>query len=288
MAAELDPELVAAADRNFIGSYVKLAEHQAEGSVQRFGSVTAFVSALPISFLNGGVAPGPATAGDLQAALEWLDERAYPYEIWIGEQFADQHVASLTARGFERATWPIPTMMLRPVREPPPPRDGVTVRPVEDEAALDEHVAMLVDDGLPRDVAGPMYSASFANDPDVQIFTAYLDGRPVGSSLAIRTGSVCGVYSVGTKPDARRRGVATAATWAAIGAGAAWASTLVVLQSSEMGYPVYVGMGFEVLKRYAVFHRWADQGIVIGTTGRRPTLPAMNAQSGARRAPPGR
>jgi hypothetical protein len=30
---------------------------------------------------------------------------------------------------------------------------------------------------------------------------------------------------------------------------------MAVLQSSEMGYPVYLSMGFEVLKRYAVFHR---------------------------------
>lgn len=251
----MSPDLVAAADRNFIGSYVKLAEHQAEGSVQRFGSVTAFVSALPISFLNGGVAPGPATAGDLQAAIEWLDERAYPYEIWIGEEFADEHGAALAASGFERVTWAIPTMILRPVAEPPPPGDGVTVRAVEDGAALEEHIAMQVDQGFPVEVARTMYSASFAHDPDVQIFTAYLDDRPVGSSIAIRTGAVSGVYSVGTKPDARRRGVGTAATWAAVSAGAGWGCTMVVLQSSDMGYPVYLGMGFEVIKRYVLFHR---------------------------------
>jgi GNAT superfamily N-acetyltransferase len=250
-----DPDVVAAADRNFIGAYEKLAQHQAAGSVQRFGPATAFVSGLSISFLNGCIAPGAAAAADLEAAVEWLDERPYPYEIWIGEQFADPHVAALAAMGFEREAWAMPSMMIRPTIEPPPPRDGVTVRAVDDEAALAEHVAMLVEDGLPIAVAGPMYSSSFANDPDVQIFTAYLDGRPVGSSLAIRTGDVCGVYSVGTKPDARRRGVGTAATLAAVIAGAGWGCAMVVLQSSEMGCPVYLGMGFEVLKRYTVFHR---------------------------------
>lgn len=250
-----DPDVVAAADRNFIEAYEKLAEHQAAGAVQGFGAVTAFVSGLPISFLNGCIARGAADASDLEVAVEWLDERPYPYEIWIGEEFAGSHAAALAAKGFEREAWAMPSMMIRPIVEPPPPRDDVTVRAVDDQAALDEHVAMLVDDGLPKAVAVPMYSASFANDPDVQAFTAYLDGQPAGSSLAIRTGDVCGVYSVGTKPDARRRGVGTAATWAAVSAGAGWGCSMAVLQSSEMGYPVYLGMGFEVLKRYAVFHR---------------------------------
>ena len=81
-----DPDVVAAADRNFIGAYEKLAEHQAAGAVQSFGAVTAFVSGLAISFLNGCIALA-AAAADLEAAVEWLDERPYPYEVWIGEQF---------------------------------------------------------------------------------------------------------------------------------------------------------------------------------------------------------
>lgn len=259
VAADLDadagPDLVGAADRNFIGSYEKLAEHQEAGSVQRFGSVTAFVSGLPISFLNGGIVPGAATAADLEAAVEWLDERGYPYEIWIGEAFADEHGSALTANGFARSAWPIPTMILRPPAEPPPPAVGVSVRAVEDAAALEEHIAMQVEQGFPEEAARRMYSAPFVGDPDVRIFTTHLDGRAVGSSIAIRTGAVSGVYSVGTLPAARRRGVGTAATWAAVGAGAGWGATMVALQSSEMGYPVYRGMGFEVLNRYALFHR---------------------------------
>jgi GNAT superfamily N-acetyltransferase len=255
VAADLEPDLVAAADQNFIGSYEKLAEHQEAGSVQRFGSVTAFVSGLPISFLNGGIAPGAATAAELEAAVEWLDERGYPYEVWIGEAFADEHGSALTAIGFERSSWPIPTMILRPPAEPAPPAAGVTVRAVEDDATLEEHIAMQVEQGFPEEAARRMYSASLARDPDVRIYTAYLEGQAVGSSIAIRTGAVSGVYSVGTRPDARRRGVGTAVTWAAVGAGAGWGATMVALQSSEMGYPVYREMGFEVLNRYALFHR---------------------------------
>ncbi len=75
----------------------------------------------------------------------------------------------------------------------------------------------------------------------------------MGTSLAIRTGEVAGVYAVGTLRDARRRGVGTAATWAAVAASRAWGCDKVVLQASEMGFPMYVDMGFRTVVRYAIF-----------------------------------
>lgn len=89
-------------------------------------------------------------------------------------------------------------------------------------------------------------------DPDVRPFTVRLEGRPAGASLAIRTGAVAGVYAVGTLEAARRRGVGTAATWAAVAAGRAGCD-MVMLQSSEMGYPMYEAMGFRTVGRYATF-----------------------------------
>lgn len=246
---------MASADRNFIGAYEKLVEHQAAGSVQRFGPVTAFVSALPISFLNGCIVVEPAIPADLSAAIDWLDERGYPYEIWIREGLVGDASADLPARGFEQRPWLMPGMAIRPRPEPPSPADGITVRQVRDEAGLEEHIGLMRESGVPEKAARAMYARSFATDPDVRIFTAYLDGRPVGNSIAIRTGAVAGVYAVGTRPEARRRGVGTAVTWAAVCAGHAWGCSTVVLQSSEMGFPVYTAMGFEVIVRYAVFHR---------------------------------
>lgn len=250
-----DPALVAAADRNFIGSYEKLAEHQPAGSVRSFGPVTAFVSGLAASFLNGCVAPGPAAPTEIGEAVDWLNDRDYPYEIFIAEHVADEHEGELARRGFERGRWAMPAMMIRPVADPPAPRAGVSVRGVDDERAIDELLGMQVDGGMPEETARGMFSASFLSDPDVRIFTAYLDGGAVGSSIAIRTGDVSGVYAVGTRPEARRRGVGTAATWTAVSAGYEWGCPMVVLQSSEMGYPVYLAMGFQVLNRYAVFDR---------------------------------
>jgi ribosomal protein S18 acetylase RimI-like enzyme len=60
-----------------------------------------------------------------------------------------------------------------------------------------------------------------------------------------------GIYAVGTARDHRRLGYGRAVTWAAIEAGVeAWGGTFAVLQSSEMGVPVYASMGFTVIGRY--------------------------------------
>lgn len=251
-----DPDLVRAADRNFIGSYEKLAQHQPAGSVRRFGMLTAFVTGLPVSFLNGCVASGQAAAAEMGEAVEWLNKRSYPFEIFIAEDFAAEREPELAARGFERSRWAMPAMWIQPPAEPPPARPGVAVRAVDDRASVDELLAMQIGAGMPEPIARGMFAASFVEDPDVRIFTAYLDGRPAGNAIAIRTGDVSGVYAVGTLPGARRRGVGTAATWAAVAAGHDWGCAAVVLQSSEMGYPVYLAMGFAVLNRYAVFDRW--------------------------------
>jgi ribosomal protein S18 acetylase RimI-like enzyme len=82
-----------------------------------------------------------------------------------------------------------------------------------------------------------LYSRSLVADPDVQLFVAQLEGRPVGKSVAIRTGA-SGVYDVATVKSARRRGVGSALTRGAITAGQAWGLDAIVLQSSQMGLPV--------------------------------------------------
>jgi hypothetical protein len=85
------------------------------------------------------------------------------------------------------------------------------------------------------------------------MFIGRVDGRPVGSSFLTRTGSLAGIYAVGTATAARKRGVGTAVTWAAVAAAGDWGCDAVVLQASEMGYPVYVKMGFKSVVDYARF-----------------------------------
>ena len=146
----------------------------------------------------------------------------------------------------------MPGMVLSPVPKSPMEPPGVTVD-VVDEAGVDEWRHVLTDSWLPTEVAEQLFPTSLGTDPDVRLFTARLDGRPVGASVAIRTGDVSGVYGVVTVPTARRRGVGTAATWAAVGAGRSWGCGTISLQASEMGYSSYRKMGFRTVLCYTTF-----------------------------------
>lgn len=247
-----DGDLRRAADRNFIGSFAKLAEHTDGGSVRRFGSVVGFITGLPLPIFNGVIVLEPARLQDVDAAADWVRGAGVPHWAWLRESLAVDLAGHLEARGFERRPWLQPVMAIRPPATRPEPSEGVTVHPVEDEAGLEEHIRHMIDSGVPEPMIRRMYVPGFAFDPDVRLFTSCLDGRPMGNSIAIRTGTTSGVYAVGTREEARRRGVGTAATWAAVDAGREWGCSLVVLQSSEMGFGVYEAMGFEVIDRQLI------------------------------------
>jgi ribosomal protein S18 acetylase RimI-like enzyme len=102
-------------------------------------------------------------------------------------------------------------------------------------------------------VSERVFSRSFAADAEVRLFMARLGDRPAGTSIAIRTGSVSGVYNVAVAEACRRRGVGTALTWAAVGAGKAWGCDPIVLQSSTMAYSMYEAMGFRTVVPYSMF-----------------------------------
>jgi GNAT superfamily N-acetyltransferase len=248
------PELVDAANLSFIGSYKTLVEHCPQGDIREINGVFAFSTRLPLSLFNGCIVVGPTSPPEFEAALAWIDERGLPYRVWIDEERAPGLTGVALARGLDPDPVPYPGMVLHPVPDPPAPSSGVTVIPVT-RADLSEHQGVRVEGGLPLDLARRLFPPSFAADPNVRLFSARLEGRPVGAAVAIRTGNVAGVYAVGTLPAARRRGVGTAATWAAVAAGRAWGCDTVVLQSSAMGFSMYAAMGFRTVVPYATFMR---------------------------------
>ena len=238
-----DSTLVAAAHLSFIGSFAKLVEHSPRGEIHSTSPVFAFVTGLREPLFNGCVVVEPATSEELAASLEWLSRQGVPYKVSIVEHLAPELEEIVLAHGLVLdAAPPYPGMVLHPVPAPAAPPPGVTVLPGTVEGVADY---------LP---------ASFAADPNVKVFHARLDGRPVGSSVAIRTGDVSGVYAVGTLPEARGRGVGTAVTWAAVAAGSAWGCDVIVLQASEMGLSLYERMGFRTVVRYITFTGGAGGG----------------------------
>jgi GNAT superfamily N-acetyltransferase len=251
-------DLVEAANASFVDSFRKLVRHMPTGEIRERGGIFAFTTRLPIALFNGCVAVEPTTQSEFHTAVDWIDSKAIPSRTWVDEERAPGIVPAALERGFVRDPVPYPGMVLETIPEPPAPPDGMTIVAVTRQT-WDEHLTVRVGAGLSPDLARRLYSLSFAEDPDVRLFTVRLDGQPMGASAAIRTGHIGGVYAVGTLESARRRGVGTAASWAAVAAIRAWGCDTAVLQASEMGYRVYAAMGFRTIVPYATLRRGAPR-----------------------------
>jgi GNAT superfamily N-acetyltransferase len=245
-------DLVQAADESFIASFRKLAQHVAQGETNEAGSIFSFSTGLPLSGFNGCVVTQETSSTELAASLAWVAARAVPFRVWIAESLAAGLAEVPTSYGLEPAAGLYPGMVLHPIPDAPTSSAGVSVVPIF-EPTLDEFISVVEESGLQAELAHRLISPSFAADPDVQLFVGRLDEKPVGTSIAIRSRSACGVYNVGTLPSARRRGVGTALTWAAVEAGRAWGCDTIVLQSSAMGLSMYADMGFQTVARYVTF-----------------------------------
>jgi len=214
-----ESELIAAANENFLGSFAKLVEHVPNAWLRRDSGLFVFATGLPVRLFNGCVVHGRVATAALEDAVAWVRTFGVPYYVWIAEGLGHDLAGSLRRIGISANPTIYPNMVLHPVPDPPAPPRDVDVDVTSDaDVFVDFSVAL----GSPRAVIERVFSRSFAGDAQVRLFMARLGDRPAGTSIAIRTGSVSGVYNVGVAEACRRRGVGTALTWAAVGAGKAW------------------------------------------------------------------
>jgi len=244
-------DLALLANRHWVDAYRRLIDDMG-GEWRDFGAVHAFNGGIPLAFANGTLALEPATAAELEAAIDWLSGSGFPYRVRI-DSSRNSHLLDVPGRlGLVRDGERMPGMVLRPIPSAPPPAPGISVIRV-DADSYDEYIDLIVDGGLTRHGAQISFPPRLVDEPGVALFCARLDGAPAATSLVTRTGDSAGIYAVGTVEHARRRGLGTAVTWAAVEAARAWGCSAVVLQASELGYPVYLQMGFEPVVEYSRF-----------------------------------
>jgi len=132
-----------------------------------------------------------------------------------------------------------PALVLSPLPAAVPPAPpGLDIRLVTDDTGLADF----------RTVSGTSVtwvpSLAAATDPGVGLFVGYAEGKPVATSRFTVQDGVADINGVVTLPEARRRGYGTALTWACVAEGRGRGCDAADLTATEMGYPVYIKMGF--------------------------------------------
>jgi hypothetical protein len=84
-------------------------------------------------------------------------------------------------------------------------------------------------------------------------FLAYLDDQPVATSELFLGAGVAAIVWVGTVPSARRQGIGAAITLAPLLEARRLGYRIGSLMASELGYPVYLNLGFKEYSRFPVY-----------------------------------
>jgi GNAT superfamily N-acetyltransferase len=242
------------ADANVVGAF-SLAQEQfgdPRSEQKRFGAVDAVAIGVDVAFYNPVLALDPASRpDDVLEAISWIEGKGLPVSVQVRADVDPGVREAFEALGMVADSWATPVMVLEPVPPGPSAPPGIVITIGGTELFDDWHAALGSGETFRR-VFGPALIA----DPSVRLAVGYLAGEPVSGAAAVRTEQTIGVYAVGTVEAARRRGIGRAVTWAAIDAGrAAWGGSIAILQSSDMGVPVYHSMGFEEVSRYIGFER---------------------------------
>ena len=224
---------------------------------RQFGRVETIPLSHDVSFYNAVLALDPAAAvEDVVKAVEWTASLGVDPSVHLIDGTDPAIPGALESRGL-LAGDPSPAMVVQPIPrtlDAPLPR-GASVRSGGLELAEAWYAAL---EGSERFQG--TFNAALIGNPSVRIAVAELDGAPAAGAMTIGSDrGVAGVYAVATVERARRLGLGRAATWAAIRAAAeAWGSTIAVLEATEMGVPLYAGMGFSQVGAITVFSRPVD------------------------------
>ena len=143
-----------------------------------------------------------------------------------------------------------PALALTPLPQPeelPAPPSGLDIQLVTTLAAFEDFSAIAQTSG--RWVP----SLEAATDPAVALFVGYVGGLPAATARLGVYGAIGDINGVVTVPAFRRRGFGTALTWAAIAEGARRGCTAMTLTATDMGYPIYLRMGFEPVCTYRTY-----------------------------------
>ena len=189
----------------------------------------------------------------LAESIHRLNLRRVPGVFMVSAQAADKVGGRIAALGLSEAG-EAPMMVF--TGQPSAVSAGYHVTQVDNETDL-AVVADLVASAFDLDRAwiGRTFAspALLASSDAVQFFIAKATGRPMSTLTTTGAGSVVGIWSMATWPEAQRRGAGKAALLGAIERKQACGAELFYLIATPAGQPLYVATGFKTVETFPLF-----------------------------------
>jgi GNAT superfamily N-acetyltransferase len=248
---DLSPSAQALAIKANLYAFFKSMRHSPAATVYDRSYGFQWHTAIPHPWFNGILVSRPPAENAAQAIAETL---AY---------FRSRHVSSFTwwlAPHLEPSAWaehllPLgfqydhqtPGMAIDLADLPPKSPHPLVIRRVEDRQTLSEWVdTFLLGFEMPASMA-PAILALFEGlgiNLPIRHYLGYLEDEPLAVSSLFLGEGVAGVYDVATRAAARGQGIGSRMTLAPLYAARQMGYQTGILQSSQMGYPIYQRLGF--------------------------------------------
>jgi GNAT superfamily N-acetyltransferase len=195
----------------------------------------------------------------IDGLLARLRARGRPAVWWTSRNSRPADIGKrLLARGLE--AWPAwPGMAMDLALLPPPPRhEDFSVEVCRSPAQLADQLSVLESLDMRGIFSGAFERmaerAGLGPEQTWQHFVGRLaNGRAVACASVCTAGEAAGLYAVAVAEDARRRGFGRAVSLAALQAGADRGLRFGVLQSSQLGFSVYRGIGLSLVCRLQAY-----------------------------------
>ena len=195
---------------------------------------------------------------EIEASLQRMRSHGVPGSWHVGPSMRPPDLGGrLIAHGFEYVGDDIGMSVdLSELPERVPVPENLVIERVHDEAGLAAWVEALGsgfgEGPVEAEWVGEMYRRLGFEGP-WRHYLGILAGEPVATATSFFGAGVAGIYFVCTVERARRRGIGAAVTLSALREARKMGYGVGVLGSSEMGYPVYRGLGFEEYCRIGLY-----------------------------------
>lgn len=260
---DLSDEALVTAIRANLGDLFRVMSSAVPGGGLENGKFTRWHTPLPHPWFNGVLSTGPFEEADdvfiEETVLYFRGKGVGTFTWWMDPplQASDWEPAlSKHGFGFDHGT-PGMAVDLEALDGSQPRVDGLEVRVAADEESLRTWTKVFVKGyGLPADWENLVFELwlKLSSDARLRNYIGYLNGEPVSTSCLVYGGGAAGIYSVSTLPEARGKGIGAAITLVPLLEAREIGYRIGTLQSSEMGFNVYKGLGFRHLCQIENFH----------------------------------
>ena len=195
---------------------------------------------------------------EIEASLQRMREHEVPGSWHVGPSMRPPDLGRrLIAHGLEYGGDDIGMAVdLSALPHEVPVPDDFVIERVRDEAGLAAWVEALGsgfgEGPVEAEWVGEMYRRLGFEGP-WRHYLGRVDEEPVATATSFFGAGVAGIYFVCTVERARRRGIGARITLAALSEAREMGYSVGVLGSSEMGYSVYCGLGFEEYCRIGLY-----------------------------------